>query len=136
VTASVAVIARCAGVVALLVTTGCASKTVQPSASVGPPASTTSPGTAPAVWVAVLDTAADPARLTAGRKDALDVLGGVLEGSVVISPGACLEGLPAEMGEGYVLAIQRDSRTDVRSLASLLPREPSFVGAVSLLCTD
>jgi hypothetical protein len=136
VTASIAALACRAGVVALLATTGCASKAVETSGSEAPPVATTSPGALPETWVAVLDTAADPARLTAGRKDALAALGDVLDGSVVISPGACLEGLPADMSNGYVLAIQRDSRDDVRSLASLLPREPSFVGAVTLLCTD
>ena len=64
----------------------------------------------------MLDTAADPARLTAPRKDVLHELGDVLEGSVVISPGSCLEGLPADLADGYVLAIQRDTRQDVRSL--------------------
>jgi hypothetical protein len=87
-------------------------------------------------WVAVLDTAADPARLNDGRKDVLRQLGDVLEGSVVISPGACLVGLPQDLTDGYVLAVQRDSREDVRALVSLLSEEPSFTGHVTIMCSD
>jgi ABC-type amino acid transport substrate-binding protein len=87
-------------------------------------------------WVAVLDTAADPGRLNGPRKDVLHELGDVLEGSVVISPGACLDGLPDALSDGYVLAIQRESEADVRSLASLLSEEPSFLGDVTIMCSD
>ena len=66
----------------------------------------------------------------------LHELGDVLEGSVVISPGACLEGLPADLADGYVLAIQRDTRQDVRSLVSLLSSQPSFTGDVTIVCSD
>lgn len=96
-------------------------------AGVGEPAET---------WVAVLDTAADPSRLNGSRKDVLHQLGNVLEGSVVISPAECLQGLPDDLSDGYVLAIQRDSQEDVRSLASLLSEEPSFTGVVTIVCSD
>jgi hypothetical protein len=86
--------------------------------------------------VAVLDTAADPGRLNGPRKDVLRELGNVLEGSVVVSPGACLEGLPADMTDGYVLAIQRASREDVRALVSQLSEQPSFTGDVTIVCSD
>jgi len=88
------------------------------------------------VWVAVLDTAANPGRLNDARKDVLRQLGDVLEGSVVISPGACLQGLPEDLQDGYVLAIQRDTPEDVRSLVSLLSQEPSFTGGVTIVCSD
>ena len=97
------------------------------SAPVGAPTGT---------WVAVLDSAADPGRLNQARKDVLHELGNVLEGSVVISPGACLQGLPDEFTDGYVLAIERDSREDVQALVSLLPQEPSFTGDVTIVCSD
>jgi hypothetical protein len=87
-------------------------------------------------WVAVLGTAADPSRLSDARKDILHELGDVLEGSVVISPGACLEGLPDDLTDGYVLAIQRDTQQDVRSLVSLLSEEASFMGDVTIVCSD
>jgi hypothetical protein len=89
-----------------------------------------------AVWIAVLDTAADPGRLNGARKDVLRQLGDVLEGSVVISPGACFEGLPGDLTDGYVLAIQRDTPEDVLSLVSLLSQEPSFTGGVTIVCSD
>jgi len=89
-----------------------------------------------ATWVAVLDSAEDPGRLNDARNDVLHELGNVLEGSVVISPGACLQGLPDEFTDGYVLAIQRESREDVRALASLLSQEPAFLGDVTIVCSD
>lgn len=137
--ARTATLARCAALGAALLT-GCASRT--PSAplsedpSVASASVTAAPGTPSEAWVAVLDTAADPARLTAPRKDVLHDLGDVLEGSVVISPGACLEGLPADLADDYVLAIQRDTRQDVRALVSLLSSQPSFTGHVTILCSD
>jgi len=97
---------------------------------------TAAPGTPSQAWVAVLDTAADPAQLAAPRKDVLHELGNVLEGSVVVSPGSCLEGLPADLADGYVLAIQRDTLQDVRALVSLLSSQPSFTGDVTILCSD
>ena len=111
------------------VVSGASPVTTEPttSASVGEPSG---------VWVAVLDTAADPGRLNDPRKDVLRELGNVLEGSVVVSPGACVEGLPAEMTDGYVLAIQRASREDVRALVSQLSEQPSFTGDVTIVCSD
>jgi hypothetical protein len=128
--------ARRAAVVAVLALTACASPSAHTALSGEPPVSTAPAGTAREVWVGVLDAAGDPARLTAARRDVLAALGDVLEGSVVISPAACLEGLPADVGDGYVLAIQRDTRDEVRALASLLPRAPTFTGDVTLLCSD
>jgi hypothetical protein len=137
---------RWAILTAVVGATGCASGSTplasseDPSVSAAP--STSAPSTsAPvgepaAVWIAVLDTAADPGRLNDARKDVLRQLGDVLEGSVVISPGACLEGLPEDLRAGYVLAIQRDTPEDVRSLVSLLSREPAFTGGVTIVCSD
>ena len=107
--------------------TPAAPSDTQTSVSVGAPAE---------VWVAVLEMAADPARLADPRKDVLHELGDVLEGSVVISPGDCLQGLPAEMTEGYVLAIERASRQDLRALVSLLSETPAFAGDVTIMCSD
>ena len=132
---------RWASVVALVAVTACASGST-PVGSLGyPSVSSASPTAAPAgepgpAWIAVLDTAADPARLNGARKDVLRQLGDVLEGSVVISPGACLEGLPDDLTDGYVLAIQRDTREDVRSFVSLLSQEPLFTGGVTIVCSD
>jgi hypothetical protein len=89
-----------------------------------------------AAWAAVLDTAADPDRLAAGRKETLAALGDVLEGSVVVSPGECLDGLPPGLSDGYVLAIVRPGPNDLQALTSQLSREPSFIGAVTVVCSD
>jgi hypothetical protein len=134
-------IMRCAVLAAALGLTGCASGTGSAAPLAEPPVTSASVTATPVgtpweAWVAVLDTAADPARLTAPRKDILHELGDVLEGSVVISPGACLEGLPADLADGYVLAIQRDTRQDVRALVSLLSSQPLFTGDVTILCSD
>lgn len=133
-----------AGVISL---SACASASTPPARSQDRAGSdvpaTSAPASSPAAvgepadtWVAVLDTAADPSRLNEARKDVLRQLGNVLEGSVVISPGACLAGLPDDLTDGYVLAIQRDTREDVRSLVSLLSEEPSFTGDVTIVCSD
>jgi hypothetical protein len=131
-----ALVARRTFVVVLLAITGCAAATTRPPASdpSDPPAG--SVGMPADSWAAVLDTAADPGRLTTARRDTLAALGDVLEGSVVISPGACLDGLPASFRDGYVLALVRPGREDVLALASQLSQEPSFVGEVTIVCSD
>ena len=102
------------------------------------PTSASSPaiGTPADVWVAVVGSAKDPGLLDPDRKRILAELGDVLEGSVVVSPGACLQGLPDRLVDGYVLAIQRDSVDDVAALAAQLSETPSFVGAVTVVCAD
>jgi ABC-type amino acid transport substrate-binding protein len=132
---------RWASLVALVAVTACASGSAPVASSQTPSIPSASATVGPegepgAAWVAVLDTAADPGRLNGARKDVLRQLGDVLEGSVVISPGACLEGLPDDLMDGYVLAIQRDTPEDVRSLVSLLSQEPSFTGGVTIVCSD
>jgi hypothetical protein len=122
-----------------IATTACASTDVSGSVggSDGAPATSSPSVEMPGmVWVAVLGSADRPVELGADRKRALAALGDVLEGYVVVSPTSCLEGLPNDVGDGYVLAIQRDSRDDVEALASQLPEEPSFIGMVTQLCTD
>ncbi len=130
---------RLALVSVAIATTACASTDASSSDGGSDGAQATSspsvevPGT---VWVAVLGSADRPDELGADRKRALAALGDVLEGYVVVSPTSCLEGLPNDVGDGYVLAIQRESRDDVQALASQLPEEPSFIGVVTQVCTD
>jgi hypothetical protein len=121
---------------ALVALTACATATVSRSTSAGEGAPAPSPDTQGETWVAILGAADEPDRLTADRGRVLAALGDVLEGYVVISPAACLAGLPPELDATYVLAIERESREDVRALASQLTQEPSFIGAVTSLCTD
>ena len=119
----------------LAAVTACGSPSRVP-ASDAPATATPSVGMPETAWAALLDSADDPGRLAAGRRSALASLGDVLEGSVVISPTDCLDGLPTEVTDGYVLAIVRPGRDEVRALASELDDEPSFVGAVTVVCSD
>ena len=132
--------ARGVGIIAALGLAACASGNATAGSATPPVPSATetsvSVGVPADVWVAVLDTAGDPSRLNDHRKDVLHELGAVLEGSVVISPGDCVQGLPAEMTEGYVLALERGSRADLLSLVSQLSEEPSFTGDVTIMCSD
>lgn len=88
-------------------------------------------------WLAVIDTAADPSNLDDGRAAILSTLGDALEGSIVISPAGCFDGLPAIFDPGgYVLAIQESERAFVRTLARQLDGDPLFVGPVTVTCSD
>ena len=127
---------RVAGACVLLLAMACGSASgTSASSGQGPPAPTVSPTLD--VWVAVLDVAESPEELSAERVAVLESLGDALEGSVVVSPVACLEGLPAGLPpDGYVLAIQQGSRAEVQVLAVQLPDAPRFVRQIHLLCTD
>ena len=89
------------------------------------------------VWVAVLRVARNPSALSGDRTDIVETLGDALAGAVVVSPTTCLEGLPAGLpSDGYVLAVQQGSRSEVLVLTDQLSDAPSFVGPVHPLCTD
>jgi hypothetical protein len=120
----------------LVLAAACASS---PSTPATAPSSMVAPSVAPAahVWVAVLGVARTPSALSGDRTDVVETLGDALEGAVVVSPTACLAGLPTGApADGYVLAIQQSSRAEVLVLTDQVSREPSFVGPVHLLCTD
>ena len=119
-----------------MLATGCASASVRDdSPMVGGVASAATGSQR--VWAAVFQTAADPQDLSAPRAEILAGLGDALEGYVVVSPSSCIEGLPAGIsGRGYVLAIVRDRRGDVRALAGSLDRQTLFEGPVEVACTD
>ena len=128
----------CVALIPLLLATACASSPSTPakpttSSSVVAPSVPSSADT----WVAVLGVARTPSALSGDRTDIVETLGDALEGAVVVSPVACLEGLPAGAPpDGYVLAIQQSSRAEVLVLADQVRREPTFVGPVHQLCTD
>ncbi len=126
-TSSLALALLCA--CASTTTTGLASNATSGAASATPGAQR--------AWIAVLDTAAKPGALAVRRDAVLAALGDALEGYVVVSPVACVEGIPGDVaGDGYVLAIQRDERGDVDTLVDQLDRPPVFIGAVTVVCTD
>jgi len=113
----------------------CASRSASSAAGSGPPI----PSVAPIqqVWVAVLGVAEAPSALSSDRAEVLATLGDALEGSVIVSPVGCLQGLPPALpAGGYVLAIQQGSRAEVAVLAAQLPDEPRFLGPVQVICTD
>jgi hypothetical protein len=139
VSARLTVCARGVRLLAVLGLAACASGNATAGSATPPAPSVTEtsvPGAPADVWVAVLDTAGDPSRLNEHRKQVLHELGDVLEGSVVISPGDCVQGLPAEVTEGYVLALERESRDDLLALVSQLSDKPSFTGDVTIMCSD
>ena len=76
----------------LLVAVSCASRSASTVAATGPP--TPSVAAVEQVWVAVLGIAGTPDELSSDRAAVLATLGDALEGSVVVSPVGCLEGLP------------------------------------------
>jgi hypothetical protein len=129
-------------VVAALALTACGSASTPSDTDAGSsPAPTGSepqpPPSEQAAWVAVYDTADDPQALSGGRNEILRSLGDALAGDVVISPAACLEGLPEWLADHeYVLAVQQPQRAYVRALAEQLDGHPVFTGKVTVVCTD
>jgi hypothetical protein len=114
-----------------------ASDVGSPSGEAAASAATSAVPAEVGAWLAVIDTAADPADLAGGRELILATLGDALEGSVVVSPAGCFEGLPATIDQGaYVLAIQEGERAYVRALADQLDGDPMFEGAVTVTCID
>jgi hypothetical protein len=88
-------------------------------------------------WLAVYETADDPQALSAGRSEILRSLGDALAGDVVISPAACLDGLPGTVADrAYVLAVQQPQRVYVEALVEQLDGHPVFTGKVTVICTD
>ena len=121
--------------VLLLVAVSCASRSAPSAVGSGPPI----PSVAPVqqVWVAVLGVADAPSALSSDRAEVITTLGDALEGSVIVSPVGCLQGLPPALpAGGYVLAIQQGSRAEVGVLAAQLPDQPRFLGPVQVICTD
>ena len=122
----------------LALATACASSPSSP-ATPATSSSVVAPVVSPTadMWVAVFGVARAPSAVSSDRTDIVETLGDALEGAVVVSPVACLEGLPVGLpADGYVLAIQQGSRAEVLVLAGQVRREPSFVGPVHQLCTD
>lgn len=116
---------------------GCAATSPIPGS---PQASARSIAPPPAVaetWIAVYDVAEDPNDLEDERSQIVRALGDPLEGSVVVSPTGCFDGLPDTIpGGSYVLAIQQSERVYLRALGQQLDGSPRFVGRITVTCTD
>lgn len=84
-------------------------------------------------WIGVLRTEADPNALdvdTAAVKD-------VVDGSIVVSPVACFDGLPAEYElDAYLLGVVAPTKRELDGLLTTLDRTPIFEGQVRTMCLD
>ena len=90
------------------------------------PASTTT-------WLAALRVESEPDALDEDTQALTDVLGG----SLVVSPAACLRGLPAEVeGSAYVLGVVAPDRAKLDDLVARTDRDPIFRLEVEILCSD
>jgi len=109
-----------------------------PAPGTDPPAPTPASSPSPSeVWIAIYDVAEDPNDLEDERGQIVEALGDPLEGSVVVSPAGCFDGLPDEFAHGtYVLAIQQVERVYLRALGQQLDGAPRFLGRVTVTCTD
>jgi hypothetical protein len=125
--------------VALCVVTtfACASRSRAPAGGTSASPSEVAPTGSSRVWLAVYDVAANPRDLSDERTVMVDALGDALEGSVVVSPTGCFDGLPTDIDPSdYVLALQQPERTYLKALAEQLDGHPRFMGAVTVSCTD
>lgn len=84
-------------------------------------------------WLGVLGTDADVDALDA---DTAAVIA-VVDGSIVVSPVACFEGLPASFEpDAYVLGVVADSKELLDQLLDQLSRPIIFEGQVRTMCLD
>ena len=96
---------------------------------------TSSPAVAGAVteWLAVLRTEADVAMLnddTAAVKD-------IVDGSIVVSPAACFDGLPGSIDpSAYLLGVVAPTKEELDQLLAKLDRPMIFEGRVKTMCLD
>jgi hypothetical protein len=83
-------------------------------------------------WIAVI--------ATGDLADDLDEEAGAvrqaLGPAMVVSPVACLEGLPAEAGSGYVLGAVGSSEQEATEAVENAERAPLFVVPVTVVCID
>ena len=100
-----------------------------------------SPGTAPSSagtgsvtkWLGVVRAAADPNDLDADTV----AVGAIVGGSIVVSPAACFEGLPARFaGDSYVLGVVAPTKQSLDVLLSTLGRPVLFEGQITTMCLD
>jgi hypothetical protein len=83
-------------------------------------------------WIAVVEVAPDPNDLDALTQRLLDLLGTAL----VVSPTDCFEGLPDTAGDGYVIGVVGDSRSEVEGRVVDAGESVAFSANVTILCTD
>jgi hypothetical protein len=100
------------------------------SPGAGPPSAGTGSVTK---WLGVVRTAADPNDLDADTT----AVGAIVGGSIVVSPAACFEGLPARFaGDSYVLGVVAPTKEALDALLTTLGRPVLFEGQITTMCLD
>ncbi len=100
------------------------------SPSTGPPSAGTGSVTK---WLGVVKAAADPNDLDADTT----AVGAIIGKSIVVSPAACFDGLPARYaGDSYVLGVVAPTKEALDVLLTKLGRPVLFEGQITTMCLD
>ena len=84
-------------------------------------------------WIAAFRTEADPHDLSDDTADVLEIVGG----SIVVSPVACFEGLPADFDlDAYLLGVVAPTKDTLDQVVARVGRTPIFEGQVRTMCLD
>lgn len=84
-------------------------------------------------WIAVFRAELDPRDMGEDSADVLSIVGG----SIVVSPAACFEGLPADIPlDSYVLGAVAPAKAALDDLVAQVDREVIFEGRVRTMCLD
>jgi hypothetical protein len=90
-----------------------------------------SPSTSETRWIAVIDVAPDPSDLDALTQRLLVPLGIAL----IVAPADCFEGLPDAAGNGYLIGVVGDSRSEVERRVVDGGEKVAFSAEVTIVCT-
>jgi hypothetical protein len=84
-------------------------------------------------WLGVVRAAADPNDLDADTT----AVGAIVGGSIVVSPAACFDGLPARFAsDSYVLGVVAPTKEALDVLLTTLGRPVLFEGQITTMCLD
>ncbi len=84
-------------------------------------------------WIAVFRTEADPHDMSDDTADVLAIAGG----SIVVSPVACFEGLPADFPlDTYLLGVVAPTKDALDEVVASVGRTAIFEGQVRTMCLD
>ena len=84
-------------------------------------------------WIAVFRTEADPHDMSDDTADVLAIVGG----SIVVSPVACFEGLPADFHlDAYLLGVVAPTKDALDEVVATVGRTAIFEGQVRTMCLD
>lgn len=84
-------------------------------------------------WIAVFRIEADPRDMSEDTAEVLVIVGG----SIVVSPVACFEGLPAEIPlDSYLLGVVAPMKDALEEIVAEVDRTVIFEGQVRTMCLD